>query len=255
MIFLIFKISILLNLFSSIRSNDLMRSAVDVMSEGYIQQADETYEKVRNLILSDERKLTLETEDADLIFSMPQENTGTAYIAEFYIPISPVILFFNFWFEAADTPKWNPNVESIETILEINKTIRILYQKVSNPQNSWIPMRDFVDLASYRCINETYYITLESIQYDDISVPQGYLRGWNGPSGLIIKPIESGSLVTWIFNTDMKMNGFFKVIMDQLFPSQIETLVGLLKTYIKDQKRQDDEIKLRNFEPRKSILA
>ena len=200
--------------------------------ERYVGLANYTYGQVLEIIELNTTQIVLNTTDGDLIIKADHDTMGTVFIAEMELDIDPYEFFYAMWYNAEDTPDWNPSISGISVLMDINNQTRISYQEVGSVGNGFLSSRDFVNLNSFREIDGTYYITFQSITFPEKAVPSGWVRGWNGPSGFSIEPSGNGSFVSWIFNTDMKMRWMPKSIMDSMFPTIVEGYLRNLRNYV-----------------------
>lgn len=162
-------------------------------------------------IVNNEYEWTMEkSSNGDVVHSCEHPRYGktfqlTATIDEF----STSYIFKEVLSRVEEFPLWNPSVSSVQIIKSFDNDILLTLETSAPAALGLIASRDFVTIRRTMINNDVYIgVGMSTDSFDNIILPSNNIRGFNGPSGFMLKPgpTSNSSELCWILNTNLKGN-------------------------------------------------
>lgn len=123
---------------------------------------------------------------------------------------SPIDSAFRVLTDIPGAATWNKAVGSARVLQQLDASSDITWI-ASNPKfGGTLSARDFVGLRRIdKHADGSYVISTVGIVHPDIPLVSGNVRGWSGPGGFILRPINAAKCrLTWILNADSRPPGW-----------------------------------------------
>ena len=136
-----------------------------------------------------------------------------------------------------DTDKfasWNKSVKSTRVLHRYSDNLYVIYSSVHEQASGLVASRDFVNLSSYTKMNNLHILAGSACVHASMPPIEGYVRGENGPTAYILKPIDNTTCqITWLLNVNLK--GWLpQYLIDQSLSSVQVEFINSLVDYLKN---------------------
>jgi len=106
--------------------------------------------------------------------------------------VNVATVFHAAWEDIESVTSWNPTVRDYKVLIDYSDHTRLVYNASHEIFGGLLSSRDFVDVNSWRKIDNAYYHAGRSVEYKDMPVQKGRIRGEN--------------LIGWMRLTESKEN-------------------------------------------------
>ncbi|XP_060067996.1 stAR-related lipid transfer protein 3-like isoform X2 [Ylistrum balloti] len=106
-----------------------------------------------------------------------------------------------------NSPQWNPTLVECRTLETIDDNTEISYNIAAEAAGGLVTARDFVNVRCWGVRNGVYLSCACGTTYADMPPQKKYVRGENGPGGIVLKALpddSSKSELTWFLNSSLK---------------------------------------------------
>ena len=201
----------------------------------YKEEGEETLQQVQKLW---EESKAWEFEGGNFkhgeIFRSNQDDQDI-YAVVLRFPLSPCKLANILFSDQEKVAEWNNELEEVNVIAQLDKNLSITHGVSTD--YPMIAVREFVDLNLVGNIGNAYFHVFKSVDYP-LPVASGRIRATNNPSGFLLQPIQTRTgtecKMTWILNTDYKLNSFVQMIADMRFAQKLNATIDGIKKYVNE---------------------
>ncbi|XP_021369542.1 stAR-related lipid transfer protein 3-like isoform X3 [Mizuhopecten yessoensis] len=105
------------------------------------------------------------------------------------------------------SPQWNPTLTECRTLETIDDNTEISYSIAAEAAGGLVTSRDFVNVRCWGVRDGVFLSCASGTTYPDMPPQKKYVRGENGPGGLILKAMKDDPNkceLTWFLNSSLK---------------------------------------------------
>ncbi|KAJ9595086.1 hypothetical protein L9F63_013612, partial [Diploptera punctata] len=159
----------------------------------YKREGQEVLEVSWKIINSPDWKLEKQTLEGDTIYSKELPHGMKVLKLTFIVDFSPRLLLEELFHRVGNIPKWNPTVLETRIVQVIDEHTDICYQVAKEGGGGIVSSRDFVILRHWGMKEGSYVSAGVSVLHPDIPPVKKYVRGENGPTCWVIRPVAENT--------------------------------------------------------------
>ncbi|XP_042252859.1 steroidogenic acute regulatory protein [Thunnus maccoyii] len=187
----------------------------------YIQQGQEGMRKALNILEEkDGWKIEITQSNGDVISSKVMPGARKVFRLEAVLEASPDELYNLLFVRLEEMPQWNPSIQHIKVLKHVGPETIVTHEVSSETAGNLIGQRDFLSVRHSSKQKSCIYLGGATIQLESFPPQAGFVRAEDGPTCIIIKPLDKNSRrshITWLLNMDVK--GWLpKSIVNQALP-------------------------------------
>jgi len=115
----------------------------------------------------------------DRAYYIKTEKLGKVIAVENTVNANVLTIFHKSWEDIESVTDWNPTVRDYKVLVDFSDHTRLVYNASHEIFGGLLSSRDFVDVNSWRKIGNAYYLAGRSVEYRNMPVQKGRIRGEN----------------------------------------------------------------------------
>ncbi|XP_041671633.1 steroidogenic acute regulatory protein, mitochondrial [Cheilinus undulatus] len=174
----------------------------------YLQQGQEAMKKALSILDDkDGWRVEIAESNGDVICSKMVPGVRKVFRLEADLEASVNELYDLLFVRVEEMHLWNPSIQQIKILKQIGPQTMVTHEVSAETAGNLIGQRDFLSIR-HSCKQESrVYLGGAAIQLESFPPQAGYVRAEDGPTCIIIQPLERDtrkSHFTWLLNVDVK---------------------------------------------------
>ncbi|KAL7372099.1 hypothetical protein ABVT39_010258 [Epinephelus coioides] len=165
-------------------------------------------------------KVEIAESNGDVICSKVMPGARKVFRLEAVLEASVDELYDLLFVRVEEMHQWNPSIHHIKILKRVGPETIITHEVSTQTAGNMIGQRDFLSVRHSCRQKSSVYLGGAAIQLESFPPQAGYVRAEDGPTCIIIQPLDEDSgksRVTWLLNMDVK--GWLpKSIVNQALP-------------------------------------
>ncbi|KAF7204257.1 steroidogenic acute regulatory protein, mitochondrial [Nothobranchius furzeri] len=185
----------------------------------YVRHGREAMRKALCMLEDSEGwKVEIKENNGDMICSKVVPGSGKVFRLEAVLEASVDDLYDLLFVRVEEMPRWNPSVQHIKVLKQVGPDTVVTHEVSAGTAGNLIGQRDFLSVRHSCRQKSGVYLGGAAIHLDSFPPQAGFVRAEDGPTCIIIKPLDATkSSFTWLLNMDVK--GWLpKSIVNQALP-------------------------------------
>ncbi|XP_049420290.1 steroidogenic acute regulatory protein, mitochondrial [Epinephelus fuscoguttatus] len=203
------------------KSEDIKPAPLQEDQLFFVQQGQEAMRKAL-CMLEDEQgwKVEIAESNGDVICSKVMPGARKVFRLEAVLEASVDELYDLLFVRVEEMHQWNPSIHHIKILKHVGPETIITHEVSTQTAGNMIGQRDFLSVRHSCRQKSSVYLGGAAIQLESFPPQAGYVRAEDGPTCIVIQPLDEDSgksRITWLLNMDVK--GWLpKSIVNQALP-------------------------------------
>ncbi|XP_051896920.1 steroidogenic acute regulatory protein, mitochondrial-like [Pristis pectinata] len=174
----------------------------------YVKQGEEALHKSLSILQDTSGwKSEIEAANGDKVVSKMLPEIGKVFKLEVVMDKPTDLLYRELFDKVEQMGEWNPNVKQVKILKKIGKETMVTYEASAETAGNVVSPRDFVSVRYAKRRGSTCFLAGMSTHCDMMPQQNGFIRGENGPTCIILHPSTDDpnkTKFTWLLSIDLK---------------------------------------------------